>query len=60
MSDNYTFMKSSIPQDTEFRPYYETNGNFMIWYDFAVIKLSHLFESLDHIGLVRRFDATMR
>jgi hypothetical protein len=44
----------------EFRPYYETNGNFMIWYDFAVIKLSHLFESLDHIGLVRRFDATMR
>jgi len=44
----------------EFRPYYETNGSFMIWYDFAVIKLSHLFESLDKLGLVRRFDATMR
>ena len=35
----------------EFRPYYETKSNYMIWYDFAVIKLNHLFESMDHIGL---------
>ena len=34
----------------EFRPYYETKSNYMIWYDFAVIKLNHLFESMDHIG----------
>jgi len=45
---------------TEFRPYYEVKGNYMIWYDFAVIKLSHLFESLGKMGLVRRFDATLR
>ena len=32
----------------------------MVWYDFAVIKLSHLFESLGKMGLVRRFDATLR
>ena len=32
----------------------------MIWYDYAVIKLSHIFESLSKIGLVRRFDATLR
>ncbi len=29
-------------------------------YDFAVIKLSRLFESLGKMGLVRRFDATLR
>ena len=32
----------------------------MIWYDYAVIKLNHLFESLNKMGLVRRFDATLR
>jgi len=45
---------------TEFRPYYEVKGSYMVWYDFAVIKLPHLFESLGKMGLVRRFDATLR
>ena len=31
----------------------------MIWYDYAVIKLSHLFE-LTKMELVQRFDATLR
>ena len=45
----------------EFRPYYEVkDSKYMVWYDFAVIKLSHLFESLEKMGLVRRFDATLR
>ena len=44
----------------EFKPYYETKGDYMIWYDFAVIKLDHIFNSLTHMGLVRKFDATMR
>jgi len=44
----------------EFRPYYELKNNYMVWYDFAVIKLSHLFESLGKMGLVRSFDATLR
>ena len=34
---------------SEFRPYYEVVNN-MVWYDFAVIKLSHLFESLGKMG----------
>jgi hypothetical protein len=25
----------------EFRPYYEVKSNYMIWYDYAVIKLNH-------------------
>jgi hypothetical protein len=45
---------------TEFRPYYELKGKYMVWYDFAVIKLEHLFESLGKMGLVRRFDATLQ
>ena len=44
----------------EFRPYYETKSNHMIWYDFAVIKLNHLFESIDHIGLTQKLDASLR
>ena len=51
---------SSANLAAEFRPYYEVKNNYMVWYDFAVIKLSHLFESLGKMGLVRRFDATLR
>ena len=43
----------------EFRPYYETKSNYMIWYDYAVIKLNHLFESMDHIGLTQKLDASL-
>jgi hypothetical protein len=46
--------------NAEFRPYSTVNGNFMIWYDYAEIKINHLFESLNKNGLVRRFDATLR
>ena len=45
---------------TEFRPYYAKQGDYMVWYDFAVIKPSHLFKSLGKMGLVCRFDATPR
>ena len=51
---------SATHLQNEFRPYYTVSGNYMIWYDYAVIKLSHIFESLSKIGLVRRFDATLR
>jgi hypothetical protein len=32
----------------------------MIWYDHAVIKLNHLHESMDHIGLTQKLDASLR
>jgi hypothetical protein len=48
---------------SEFRPYYEeksgTGGRYMLWYDFAVIKLNHLFESIDHIGLTQKLDVSL-
>ncbi len=31
----------------------------MIWYDYVVIKLNNIFESLGKMGLVRRFKATL-
>jgi hypothetical protein len=44
----------------EYRPYHVRSGNYMIWYDFVVIRLSHLFESLGKFGLLHRFDALIR
>ena len=44
----------------ELRPTYEVANNYMVWYDYAVIKLSTVFESLANIGLVRKFDCTLR
>jgi hypothetical protein len=41
----------------ELRP---VNHKCMIWNDYAVIKLSTLFESLNNIELVRKFDCTLR
>ena len=45
---------------TEFKPYFVRSGDYMIYYDYAVIKLNTLFDSLAKIGLVKRFDATVR
>ena len=49
---------------SEFRPYYEVKGvsgsRYMLWYDYAVVKLSHLFEAIDHIGLTQKLDASLR
>ena len=51
---------TSAQLNNEFRPYYQVSGNYMYWHDYAVIKLSNLFESLNKIGLVKRFDAQLR
>jgi hypothetical protein len=44
--------------NSEFRPYYTVQNNFMVWHDFAVIKLNYLLESLNKIGLVKRVCST--
>jgi hypothetical protein len=40
--------------------YYKVKSNFTIWCDFAGIKLNHLFESMDHIGLIQKLDASLK
>ena len=46
---------------SEFRTYYEektgTGGKYLLWYDYAVIKLNHLF---NHTGLTQKLDASLR
>jgi hypothetical protein len=46
--------------NNEFRPYYTVRDNYMVWHDYAVIKLNYLFESLNKIGLVKHLDAQLR
>jgi hypothetical protein len=58
--NNYLSIVTQNQLNAEFRPYYEEKSNYMVYYDYAVIKLSHVFESLAKINLVRRFDATVR
>ena len=45
----------------DFTPTYEVlNTNYMVWYDYAVIPLSTVFESLSKIGLTRKADIFLR
>jgi hypothetical protein len=41
-----TGLMNSAQLNQEFRPYYTVNANLMIWHDYAVNKINHLFESL--------------
>jgi hypothetical protein len=58
--NNIDAIVSSQNLPTEYRPYHVRSGNFMIWYDFTVIHLSHLFESLSKFGILHRFDVSIR
>jgi hypothetical protein len=55
-----TGLVTSAQLNTEFRPYYTVQNNYMVWHDYAVIKLNYLFESLNKIGLTKKIDAQLR
>lgn len=63
-ANNLGAVLTTTQMANEARPYFtrstDTSGSYMIWYDVAYIKLSTIFESLGKIGLVKRFDATVR
>jgi len=47
--------------NNDYTPNYQVlNTNYMVWYDYAVIKLSTLFDSLDKIGITRKSDLFLR
>ena len=60
----YGTLVNTTQLKNELRPTFEILGGagnkYMVWYDYAVIKLSNVFESLANIGLVRKFDCTLR
>lgn len=59
---NTTAFVANLTQlKNDFTPTYEVlNTNYMVWYDYAVIKLSTIFESLSSIGLTRKADIFLR
>jgi hypothetical protein len=59
---NTTAFISTLAQlNNDFTPTYQVlNTNYMVWYDYAVIKLSTIFESLSSIGLTRKADIFLR
>jgi hypothetical protein len=59
-SSDLTGLMTDAQLNQEFRPYYQLSSNYMYWHDYAVIKFNDLFESLNKIGLVKRFDAQLR
>ena len=47
--------------NSDFTPTYQVlNTNYVVWYDFCVIRLNTLFESLASIGLTKRADLVLR
>jgi hypothetical protein len=44
----------------EYKPYYTVNGNFMYWYDYAIINLKYILDSVAKIGLVKKADLRLR
>jgi hypothetical protein len=45
----------------DFTPTYQVlNTNYMVWYDFCVIRLNTIFDSLNSIGLTRKADMFLR
>jgi hypothetical protein len=54
------FVSSQSQLNNDFYPTYVVNGNYMIWYDYCIVRLSSIFESLNSIGLTRRADIYLR
>lgn len=55
------FIANLTQLKNDFTPTYEVlNTNYMVWYDYAVIKLATVFESLTAIGLTRKADIFLR
>jgi hypothetical protein len=47
--------------NNDFTPVYQVvNTNYMVWFDYAVVRLSTVFEALDRIGLTRKADIFLR
>lgn len=58
--NNYTSLVTVSQLANEYRPYYEFKSGYHYWYDYAVIRLSDIFESMGNLGLIQRMDASLR
>jgi hypothetical protein len=46
--------------NSEYKPYYTVSGNFMVWYDFAVINLKYILDAIAKIGLVKKAELKLK
>ena len=44
----------------EYKPYYKTDGNFMYWFDYAVINLKYVLDAFAKIGLVKSMSMRLK
>ena len=51
---------NSTSLTTEARPFFTVVGNYMYWYDVAIIPLKGLCDVMDKIGLVKKLDLTLK
>lgn len=58
--NNYTALVTATQLANEYRPYYEFKAGYHYWYDYAVIRLADIFESMGNLGLIQRMDASLR
>ena len=55
------FITSLTTLQNDFTPTYQVLGtNYMVWYDYCIIRLSTIFDSLNSIGLTRKADMFLR
>lgn len=57
---NALTLMSATQLSAEFKPYYTTVGNVMVWYDLAVIPLKYICDVVDKLGLVKKLDMILR
>jgi hypothetical protein len=46
--------------NAEYKPYYTTTTNYMIWYDFAIINLKYIVDAIAKIGLVKKAELKLK
>ena len=57
---NATTIMTETQANNEFKPYFKIQGNFMITYDIAVIRLCDVFDSMKSLCLMKKFDGILR
>ena len=55
-----TGIMSTANISSEYKPYYTVNGNYMYWYDYAIINLKYILDAVAKIGLVKKADLRLR
>jgi hypothetical protein len=57
----YPTLVTATQLAAEYKPFYTVlNTHYMVWYDYLIIRVKDILDSMNNIGLTRRFDAMLR